>query len=85
MDQWNPADLKLLSRGACDELANLFDMIEKGAKWPKQLITVRAAFLAKAEDSDMDPLAHRVLLMLASVFRLWGEIRLVHLQPWIET
>ena len=60
-------------------------MIEKGAKWPKQLTTARAAFLAKEEDSDMDPLAHRVLLMLASVYRLWGKIRLVHLQPWIET
>ena len=70
LDQWNPADLKLLSKEACTELANFFNMIEKGAKWPKQLTTARAAFLAKEEDSDMDPLAHRVLLMLASVYRL---------------
>ena len=75
LDQWNPADLKLLSKDACEELANFFDMIEKGANWPKQLTIATAAFLAKEEDSDMDPLAHRVLLMFASVYRLWGKIR----------
>ena len=31
----------------------------------------------------MDPLAYRVLLMLASVYRLWEKIRLAQLQPWI--
>ena len=45
----------------------------------------RAAFLAKEEDSDMSPLHYRVLLILASVYRLWGKIRLEQLQPWIET
>ena len=32
----------------------------------------------------MDPMDYRVLLMLASTYRLWGKIRLAHLQPWIE-
>ena len=31
----------------------------------------------------MDPLAYRVLLMLPSVYRLWGKIRLAQLQPWV--
>ena len=58
-------------------------MIEGGASWPKQLNVARAAFLAKEADSDMDPLAYRVLLMLPSVYRRWGKIRLAKLQPWI--
>ena len=59
-------------------------MIEEGAQWPKQLNFARAAFLAKEEDSDMDPMDYRVLLMLASSYRLYGKIRLSHLQPWID-
>ena len=31
----------------------------------------------------MDPLEHRVLLMLPSVYRLWGKTRLRHLEPWV--
>ena len=45
----------------------------------------RAAFLAKEEDTDMGPMDYRVLLMLSSVYRLYGKIRLPQLQPWIET
>ena len=85
LDQWGPADLEMLSKEACRHLATFFDMIEKGWGWPKALRFARAAFLAKEEDSDMIPLDYRVLLMLASVYRLWGEIRLEQLQPWIET
>ena len=79
--QWNPADLKLPSKEACSRLAVSFNLIEKGAAWPMQLMITRAAFLAKGEDSDMGPLAYRVQLMLASVYRLLGKIRLLHLQP----
>ena len=45
------------------------------------LTFVRAAFMAKEEDSDMDPMDYRVLLMLSSVYRLWGKMRLVDLKP----
>ena len=85
MDQWDPADLKMLSKLACSRLADFFNAIEAGAPWPKQLTTARAAFLAKEEDSDLDPMDYRVLLMLASTYRLWGKIRLAHLKPWIST
>ena len=85
MDQWDLADLKLVSPMACARLADLFNMIEKGASWPDQLSAARAAFLAKEEDSDLDPMDYRVLLMLASTYRLWGKIRLTHLKPWIAT
>ena len=65
----------------CKGLAEMFNMIEQGASWPKQLRIARAAFLAKEEDSDMGPIDYRVLLMLSSVYRLYGKIRLPQLQP----
>ena len=85
LDQWNPADLKLLSKEACESLAAFLNLIEGGAPWPKQMTVARVAFLAKEEDSDMDPLEYRVLLMLSTVYRVWGKIRLPQLQPWIAT
>ena len=85
MGQLDPADLKLLSPEACKRLAAFFNMIEAGAPWPEQLSLTRAAFLAKEEDSDLDPMDYRVLLMLPSVYRRWGKIRLAHLKPWIST
>ena len=81
LDQWNPADLKLLSKEACKSLADFLNLIEGGAPWPEQMTIARAAFLAKEEDSDMDPLDYRVLLMLSTVYRVWGKIRLPQLQP----
>ena len=67
LDQWNPADLKLLSKEACEWLAAFLNLIEGGAPWPTQMTVARAAFLAKEEDSDMGPLSYRVLLMLSPV------------------
>ena len=55
LDQWNPADLKLLSKEACSSLVEFLNLVEGGAPWPKQLTIARAAFLAKEEDSDMAP------------------------------
>ena len=56
MDQWAPGDLKLLSPYALEELANMLNMIEDGKAWPKQFRHARAAFLAKGEGEETDPL-----------------------------
>ena len=61
---WTPADFKFLSEKAFDELATLLNMIENGAKWPEQTKVSRAAFLSKDENDLLNPLAHRVLLMM---------------------
>ena len=42
MDQWDPADLKLLSPEACSHLTTFFNMIEAGAPWPSLLNHARA-------------------------------------------
>ena len=85
MDQWLPAEFKLLSEKACDALAEMFNCIEEGAKWPEQTTKARAAFLTKGEESDLDPLSYRVLLMLATAYRTWAKTRLEQLHPWIKT
>ena len=68
MDQWAPGDLKLLSPLAFEWLAAFLSEVEKGKSWPDAFNHGRAAFLAKAEGGSMDPLEHRVLLMLPSDF-----------------
>jgi hypothetical protein len=85
MDQWLPAEFKLLSKGACDHLAIMFNMIEGGAKWPDNTTVARAAFMAKEEESDMDPLDYRVLLMLSTAYRTYAKTRLEHLHPWVDS
>ena len=67
LDQWAPADLELLSNDACGHLATFFDVIEEGGACPKGLSIARSAFLAKEEDSGMNPVDYSVLLMLPSV------------------
>ena len=76
-----PAEFKLLSRKACDALAEMFNCIEEGASWPEQTTTARAALLAKEGESDLDPLAYRVLLMLSTAYRIWAKVRLEQLHP----
>ena len=67
MDQWAPAELKLLSPLAYQWMAEFLNEIEKCKSWPKEFNHGRAAFLAKTEDGIMDPLQHRVLVMLPAI------------------
>ena len=83
LDQWAPGDMKMISDAALDALAEMLNMVEEGAEWPEQLRVARAAFLSKNPEERLDPLEHRVLLMLPSTYRLWSKTRLRHLQPWV--
>ena len=40
--------------------------------------------MSKDPLKDKDPLAYRVLLMMPSIYRLWGRLRSQHLAPWIK-
>ena len=64
-------------------MAEMLNAIEDGAEWPVQMNQSRAAFMSKDEDDALNPLAYRVLLMLPSIYRLWGRARLDHMQPWV--
>ena len=61
----------------------MFNAIEKGASLPKAESVARAAFMAKEEGIELDPLSYRVLTMLPASYRLYAKIRLKDLQPWI--
>ena len=83
MDRWTPAEMRMLSTKAYGYLADLLNDIEKGAPWPEQLTAARAAFLSKDPNDELNPLAYRLLLMLAALYRMWSKTRLRHLGPWI--
>ena len=83
MDQWAPADFKLLSDRAYGELARMLNMVENGSSWPESLQMARAAFMEKDPEDGQNPLAYRVLLMLPTTYRMWTRTRLRRFLPWI--
>ena len=60
MDAWAPADFKLLSGTAYEELARFLKMIADGAEWPEDLLNARAAYMEKGDDDPNNPLAYTV-------------------------
>ena len=83
MDGWDPADMALLSSTLYKRIAQLYNLVEEGAQWPKATRDARAAFLAK-EENAASPLDYRLLLMMSTLYRSWAKIRLADLMPWIS-
>jgi hypothetical protein len=83
LDMWTPADMKVLSPECYRLLTYMLNGIEKGKAWPSSLTTAKAAFLAKDVDKSCDPLAHRILLILSTLYRKWAGYRQRSLKPWI--
>jgi hypothetical protein len=50
MDNWAPADMKVLSPKAFIWLARLLNRIEDGAPWPSATTQARAKYLAKTDN-----------------------------------
>eukprot|EP00969_Alexandrium_andersonii_P322375 14243950-Alexandrium_andersonii.AAC.1 len=46
-DGWMPAELKYLPAGAFGLLAALYNAVEEGASWPKEVLKARAVALPK--------------------------------------
>ena len=84
LDNWEPAELGMLSLTTFDWLAKLLNMVEDGRPWPDGLQHSKAAYLSKDQNRTDDPLAYRVLMILPASYRRWGTLRLKHLQPWTE-
>ena len=64
-------------------LAQMLNCVEAGSNWPSQMNESRAAFMAKDEEDELNPLAYRVLLMAPSIYRMCARAFAAHLQPWI--
>ena len=48
-DGWMPADLRVCSGQAIRWLTNMYNLIEEGEPWPKDIMKARAVALAKTE------------------------------------
>eukprot|EP00969_Alexandrium_andersonii_P023276 1017258-Alexandrium_andersonii.AAC.1 len=56
-DGWIPAELKYLPESAFGLLAALYNAVEEGASWPKEVLKARAVALPKTEQVETeDPL-----------------------------
>lgn len=84
VDHWRPAEFADLGRAACQRLAAILNLIEKGAPWPKRLAHAKAAFLAKDQYNPYDTPAYRVLMISPTLYRNWATIRLAALKPWMQ-
>ena len=80
-------DLEMLSDAALQRLADMLNLIEDGADWPQQMLAGRMAWLDKTDgpEPSLDPLDYRGLAILSKVYRLYGVIRLRHINEWIKT
>eukprot|EP00969_Alexandrium_andersonii_P170842 7552849-Alexandrium_andersonii.AAC.1 len=85
-DGWLPAELRLLPIEAFDLLASLFNAVEAGARWPKELLVARAVALPKTKEVQLtDALKYRLLMTTPTVYRLWARAGLKDLQSWQES
>lgn len=84
LDQWKPVELKMLSDGGLDKLAQMLSMIEKGAAWSSKMNASRVVLLSKDEENTLCPSNFRVHLMLPATQRLWSRTKLRRLQPWVN-
>ena len=83
IDKRKPAEFKMSSTEVLNRLADMMNIIEEGAEWPKQMNVPRAACTAKEEGNALSPTDYRVLLMMPAAYRPWAKTRLRHLQPWM--
>eukprot|EP00969_Alexandrium_andersonii_P049087 2153744-Alexandrium_andersonii.AAC.1 len=61
----------------------MFNAIEAGAEWPKEMRCARAVALPKTKEVQLwDPLKFRLLMMASAVYRLWARARLGDLKEW---
>ena len=53
---------------------------QDGAYWPKGMNAGRVAFLDKSEDSCLNPMDHRLLVITPALYRRWASTRLESLR-----
>ena len=84
LDHWKPTEFGQFSDNAYAMVALLFNTIEEGAKWPKDITLARSAFMSKSSDTYEDLLNYRVLTILPVPYRRWATASLHSLKPWID-
>ena len=75
-DGWKPSKLKFMSKTFCKWLAVIFNLVEQGNGWPKDLLCARNAHISKEEEPNIkDLLEYRVITVLPAVCRAWSRTR----------
>ena len=82
LDAWSPSpdDLKALPRGAFDDLAGVFALVEAEDSWLAGLSGAIVALLLKKDDHV--PFAQGPISLLPMVYRLWAAARGAILKEW---
>jgi len=83
LDGWHASDLKFLSDQCFIYLAIMYNNIEGGASWPKDMLITRGVFLSKDPNKTEDPNMYRCLKITSIFFRKWGSNRMGCLKQWI--
>eukprot|EP00973_Karenia_brevis_P059889 8336919-Karenia_brevis.AAC.1 len=84
MDGWRYSEWQLLPPSAFHSIAHLYHLIESGCPWPQQTLHTRSHPLCKDPSHHLQPLSYRFLLLTPILYRVWGKLRLRHLQQWID-
>ncbi len=85
LDHIYSVDLKMLNLCALQWLAEMYNIIELGAKWPDPCLQVRTAYLTKPGGDPFKPSDYRNLSITSVTYRLWATTRLRHISPWAQS
>ena len=67
-DNIKAPELKLCPFIASQGLANLFNLIEDGHKWPDTTLTTKAVWLLKPKSDPADPISFRILIITPAIY-----------------
>ena len=81
-DGWTPGELAHLPLRACTMLGSMLNTIEDGRPWPKALTHAKCAMVSQVEGTNLDPMAHRGLMVLSVIYRTWAKICLHQARHW---
>jgi hypothetical protein len=81
LDGWTLEELEKLPPEWWDELAKIFDLVEKGGDWPEGLAQAAVPLIPK-EVGKTDPDQQRPITVLPVLYRAWAGLRYDDLAEW---
>ena len=85
LDGWTTEDMRLSTELGAQVLADFFNAVERGMKWPKIMLQSLAAFLAKDNNAKEDCMKYRILTIMPLYYRRWAALRLHSLEEWMQS
>ena len=85
MDGWNPKEMAMLSTEVCRMSAEMLNLIEEGAEWPRPTTQAKVVFLEKAGATAAKVMTYKPLTITAPLYRCWASMRLEGMQAWVSS